>query len=58
MFNKIFKEHEIYNTDLQIICSHPDFEDENYSKPSFKTDCMFGRTLSEKWNLRLSVCIK
>ncbi len=47
MFNKIFKEHEIYNTDLQIICSHPDFEDENYSKPSFKTDCMFGRTLSE-----------
>lgn len=47
MFNKIFKEQEIYNTDLQIICSHPDFEDENYSKPSFKTDCMFGRTLSE-----------
>lgn len=47
MFNKIFKEQEIYNTDLQIICSHPDFEDENYSKPSSKTDCMFGRTLSE-----------
>ncbi len=47
MFNKIFKEQEIYNTDLQITCSHPDFEDENYSKPSSKTDCMFGRTLSE-----------
>lgn len=47
MFNKIFKEHEIYNTDLQITCSHPDFDDENYSKPSSKTDCMFGRTLSE-----------
>lgn len=47
MFNKIFKEQEIYNTDLQIICSHPDFEDENYSKPSSKTDCMFSRTLSE-----------
>lgn len=47
MFNKIFKEQEIYNTDLQIICSHPDFKDENYSKPSYKTDCMFSRTLSE-----------
>lgn len=47
MFNKVFKEQEIYNTDLQIICSHPNFEDENYSKPSSKTDCMFGRTLSE-----------
>ncbi len=47
MFNKIFKEQEIHNTDLQITCSHPDFEDENYSKPSSKTDCMFGRTLSE-----------
>ncbi len=47
MFNKIFKEQEIYNTDLQITCSHPDFEDENYSKPSSKTDCVFGRTLSE-----------
>lgn len=46
MFNKIFKEQEIFNTDLQIICSHPDFEDENLSKPSYKTDCMFGRTLS------------
>ncbi|MCM1003777.1 MAG: radical SAM protein [Candidatus Gastranaerophilales bacterium] len=47
MFNKIFKEQEIHTTDLQITCSHPDFEDENYSKPSSKTDCMFGRTLSE-----------
>lgn len=47
MFNKMFKEQEIYNTDLQIICSHPDFEEENYSKPSSKTDCMHSRTLSE-----------
>lgn len=47
MFNKIFKEQEIFNADLQITCSHPDFEDENYSTPSFKTDCMYGRTLSE-----------
>ena len=46
-FYKIFKEQEIFNTDLQIICSHPDFEDANYSKLSTKTDCMFGRTLSE-----------
>lgn len=45
MFNNIFKEQEIFNTDIQIITSHPDFEDENFSKPSSKTDCMFGRTL-------------
>ena len=45
MFNKIFKEHEIYNVDLQIIKSHPDFEDDNFSKVSQKTDCMHGRTL-------------
>ncbi len=45
MFNKIFREQNICNTDLQITCSYPDFEDENYSKPALKTDCMFGRTL-------------
>ena len=45
MFNQIFKEHEIYNTDLQISASHPSFSDENLSKPSAKTDCMFGRCL-------------
>lgn len=45
MFNQIFKEQEIYNTDIQITCSHPDFEDENYAKASHKTDCMYGRTL-------------
>ena len=45
MFNYLFKEQEIFNTDIQIITSHPDFEDENFSKPSSKTDCMFGRTL-------------
>lgn len=47
MFHKHFKEQEIYNVDLQITCSYPNFEEENYSKPSAKTDCMFGRTLSE-----------
>ena len=44
-FNKIFKDQEIYNTDLQIINSHPNFDDENFAKPSHKTDCMYGRTL-------------
>ena len=45
MFNNIFKENEIFTTDLQIICSHPNFDETSYSKPSRKTDCMFGRTL-------------
>ena len=45
MFNKIFKEQEICNSDLQITVSHPDFNDDNFAKPSNKTDCMFGRTL-------------
>ncbi len=44
-FNKIFKEHEIYNTDLQIISSHPDYSEEHFAKPSAKTDCMYGRCL-------------
>lgn len=47
MFNRIFKEQEIHNTDIQIAVSHPSFEDENFSKPSLKTDCMYGRTLSQ-----------
>ena len=45
MFNNIFKEQQIHNVDLQITCSHPHFEENNFSKPSAKTDCMFGRTL-------------
>lgn len=45
-FNLIFKENEINNTDIQISCSHPEFEDENFCRPSEKTDCMYGRTLS------------
>ena len=47
MFNQIFREHGINNTDVQVTCSYPDFEDENFSKPSYQTDCMHGRTLSE-----------
>lgn len=47
MFNKIFKEQEISNTDIQIAVSHPAYTDENYSKASAKTDCMYGRVLSE-----------
>ena len=46
-FNRIFKEHEILNTDLQIIESYPSYEEENFSKPSQKTDCMYGRVLCQ-----------
>jgi len=45
-FYQIFKEQDINNTDLQISCSHPHFEDENFTKPSQKSDCMSSRTLS------------
>lgn len=47
-FNRIFKEQEILNTDIQIVVSHPNFDDENFAKPSSKTDCMFGRILTQK----------
>ena len=43
-FNKIFKEQDINNTDLQISTSHPASEDSNSS--AHRTDCMFGRSLS------------
>ena len=46
MFNKIFKEQDILNTDIQITNSHPNFDDENFTKPAHKTDCMFGRILT------------
>ncbi|MBQ7763960.1 radical SAM protein [bacterium] len=46
MFNKIFCEQKISNTDLQIISNYPNFEEHNYSMPSSKTDCMFGRILT------------
>ena len=47
-FNRIFREQEIHNTDLQISVSHPSFSDENLSRPSQKTDCMHGRCLTSK----------
>ena len=47
-FNRIFKDQEILNTDIQIVVSHPNFNDENFAKPSSKTDCMFGRILTQK----------
>ena len=46
MFCKIFKEQEIYNTEIQITVSHPSYDDKNFSEPSLKTDCMYGRVLS------------
>ena len=44
-FEEIFKKNEIFNTDLQISFSHPQFEEENFVKPSQKADCMYGRVL-------------
>ena len=41
-------ENDITNSDLQINLSYPDFEEENFIKSSPKTDCMFGRILTEK----------
>ncbi len=46
-FNRIFKEQDITNTDIQITVSHPSFEDDNFSKPSKKTDCTYGRILCQ-----------
>ena len=46
-FNFIFKENDITNTDIQVIISYPTFEDENFSKASQKTDCMYGRILCQ-----------
>ena len=46
MFHNLFKEQEISNVDVQIITSHPEFEEDNFCKPSDKTDCMYGRCLS------------
>ena len=45
-FNQIFKEQEIYNADIQITTSYPNFEEEHLTKSSSKTDCMFGRVLT------------
>lgn len=46
-FNHIFKEQEIFNTDIQITASHPSFSDENFCKASIRTDCMNGRILCQ-----------
>ena len=45
-FQNIFAKQEIFNTDIQINCNHPSYEDENFVKASLKTDCMRGRTLT------------
>lgn len=44
-FKNIFNTQEIYNTELQIVLSHPDYDEKNLVSPSEKTDCMYGRTL-------------
>lgn len=45
-FSKIFEQQEIFNTEIQISNSHPNFEEEDFIKSSLKTDCMYGRVLS------------
>ena len=47
-FRQLFNNSEIYNSDIQINCSYPEFENENYTKPSAKTDCMYGRMLTKE----------
>lgn len=47
-FKAIFEEQSITNTDIQITTSYPNFDDENYLKPSKRTDCMYGRVLTEQ----------
>lgn len=44
-FKEIFISQNIHNTEIQITKSYPDFEENDYIKPSQKTDCMYGRTL-------------
>ena len=46
-FKKIFEENDITNTDIQITVSYPNYNDENFSKPSKKTDCMQGRIICQ-----------
>lgn len=43
---KLFVEQEIFNTDIQITKSYPDFEENHFTAQSNKTDCMFSRTLA------------
>ena len=45
-FSEIFKKYNIINTDIQIVCSHPDFEDQDVLKAAENTDCMSGRILT------------
>lgn len=44
-FNQIFKDNEIYNTEVKINSSYPNSQDENSEKSAHRTDCMHGRTL-------------
>ena len=46
-FNRIFKENDIINTDIQINVSYSPEEDVCSSEKSEKTDCMHGRVLSQ-----------
>ena len=46
-FEKIFAENEIYNTDIQIKVSYPNYSDENMLKQAKSADCMNGRILTK-----------
>lgn len=45
-FNEVCHKQEIYNVDIQIVNSYPNFEDNNYIKSAVKTDCLHGRVLA------------
>jgi len=45
-FEKIFQEQDVFNADIQIVNSHPDYTDENFIKPAQNSDCMSGRILT------------
>lgn len=46
-FARIFEQNDIKNTDIQINVSYPDYNEEDFTKSSEKTDCMSGRILTK-----------
>lgn len=47
-FEELFRKNEISYTEIQINSSYPDFQEDNFVKPSENTDCMYGRVLTNK----------
>lgn len=46
-FAQIFAQNDITTAELQVNISYPDFAEEDMTKPSQKTDCMYGRVLTK-----------